>query len=172
MLYSLCKALQSFHSREMMCCRLNTALTATSYAANHVLIGGAGGDAVQPVQGAAVLSQQGDGTLQPEPPRLLVVPGGTGLEGGQLWRLGPAGHPCQKRLLPQIRLARGEAASCVQQACLLCPFGSSAACIVEAAECFDSALPASQSSLPESQSLCQRLPESSLPEMPEVESSV
>lgn len=146
-LYSLCKALQSFHSREMMCCRLNTTLIATSYVANRVLIDGAGSHAVQPVQGAAVFSQQGDGTLQLEPPGLLVVPRGAGLEGGQLWRLGPAGHPCQKRLLPQICLARGEAASCVQQACLLHQFDSSAACMSDVATGLASALPEVDSSV-------------------------
>lgn len=45
----------------------------------------AGGHAVQSVQGAAVIPQQGYGTLQPQPTGLLLVPGGPGLEGGQLW---------------------------------------------------------------------------------------
>lgn len=63
------------------------------------------------MQSPAVLPFPGDGALQFEPPRLLVVPGRAGLEGGQLWGLGSAGHACPELLLPQICLARGETVS-------------------------------------------------------------
>ena len=67
----------------------------------------AGGDAVQPVQGAAVVPCTRDGALQPGAPLLLLVPGGAGLEGGRQRGLGPGWHACAQLLQPQIRLPRG-----------------------------------------------------------------
>ena len=63
-----------------------------------------GGNAVQPVQGAAIVPCTGYGALQPGSPLLLLVPGGAGLEGGRMRGLGPGRHACAQLLQPQICL--------------------------------------------------------------------